>query len=81
MKTRIISGVALAVLVVGILYFNTMFSIIAPVVVAILAALSVWEMLYGTQIIKNKAAVLIAAFYAAFMQFAYDGFFEPAYPT
>lgn len=81
MKTRIISGVTLAVLVIGILYFNTMFSIIAPIVIAILAALSVWEMLYGTKIIKNTGAVLIASFYAAFMQFAYDGFFEPAYPT
>ena len=74
MKTRIISGVVLALAVVGILWLNSLYPITAVVVIALLAAVSAYEMLYGTKIVQNKAAVIAAAIYSAAVQFAYEGF-------
>lgn len=81
MKTRIISGVVLALGVIGVLYLNSMFSITVVIVVALLSALSAYEMLYGTKTVQNKWVVAAAAVYSALMQFAYEGFFSAPLTT
>jgi len=73
MKTRIISGVVLALAVVGILWLNSLYPITAVVVIALLAAVSAYEMLYGTKIVQNKATVIAAAIYSAAVRFADEG--------
>ncbi len=75
MKTRIISGIVAAALIVALLVLNSFWNITVIIAVALLAALAVYEMLCGTGCIKNKAAVIIAMIYAAAMQFSYSGLF------
>lgn len=73
MKTRIISGVVAAALVVGLLILNSYYSMTVVIVLALLAAIASYEMLHNTGSVKNIAAVIIAMLYSAAVQFSYKG--------
>ncbi len=76
MKTRIISGAVLAIATALLLFFNISYPIIAVILVAVLAGIAAYEMLFGTKTVDNKVAVTAAIIYSAAMQFAYEGFFS-----
>ena len=65
MKTRIISGVVAALLVVGLLVLNSYYNVTIVIALAILAAIAVYEMLYLTGAVKTKLPVFVAMIYAA----------------
>lgn len=75
MKIRIISGVVAIMIVAAAIVLNLYFSITVVILLAVLAAIASYEMLYNTGVVKNKAAVLAAAVYSALMQFAHSGRF------
>ncbi len=75
MKTRIISGVVAAAIVVGLLVLNSFFAVTVVIAVALLAAIATYEMLNCTGCIKNKAVVIVAMVYSALVQFCYSGLF------
>ncbi len=72
MKTRIISGVIAIATVIGLLVFNSYFSIVSVVVLCILSALATFEMLNNTGCIKNILFTLIAMLYSVAAQIAYN---------
>lgn len=75
MKTRIISGIVAAAIVVGLLVLNSFFDVTVVIAVALLAAIATFEMLSNTGCIKNKAAVIVAMVYSTLVQFSYSGIF------
>ena len=73
MKTRVISGIVAAMLLISLLVLNSYFSIVVVVAVAILSAIAVFEIIYNTGCIKSTAVVVAAMLYAFAVQFAYKG--------
>ena len=64
MLTRIISGAILILVVTAVLLLNSVNPIITIGFLAVLAAVSVFEILNNTNIIKNKRIISIAVIYA-----------------
>ncbi len=64
MKTRIISGIVAAALLVVLLIVNSFWSPISVIALALLAALASYEMLANTKAVKNTFAVLGAMTYS-----------------
>ncbi len=64
MLTRIISGAAFIAIIAAVLGLNSVNPIITVGFLAVLAAMSVIEMLYNTKLIRNKIMVGISAVYA-----------------
>ena len=78
MKTRIISGAVLVAVLVGLLYASTKWSPIMYIACAVLSAIGVYEALYATGIVKNKAITAVGSIFSQkiFGNFTFIVFFE-----
>lgn len=73
MKTRIISGAALVIITASVIFTTLYFNlpIILTLFLIFLGAMSTYEMLFGTGIVKNNVLVAGAVIYAALAQLFY----------
>ena len=74
MKTRIISGALLILIVALILMGLTYLPVILVSALAIVTAVGVYEALYSTEILKNKILVFIAMIMSAVVPFVFMGY-------
>ena len=65
MKTRIISGAVLVVILIGLLFASTKWSAVMYVASAVLSAIAVYEALYATGIVKNKVITAVGCVFSA----------------
>ncbi|MCQ2449285.1 MAG: phosphatidate cytidylyltransferase [Clostridia bacterium] len=80
MKTRIISGVIMGVIVAGVLALGLLWHpVIITLAIAVLAGGAAYEMVHNAATIKSKAANIIAVVFSFCMVFALD--FERGYAT
>ena len=75
MKIRIISGIVAAAIVAGLLFLNSYFDITIVIAVAVISAISVYEMLYRTGAVKQLTPVMIAMLYISLLQFTHNEYF------
>lgn len=74
MKTRIISGIVLALIVAGVLALGIYVSpLFITFFIALIAAAAVYELLYNAAGIKSKAAIMGACVYVFLMIFMLNG--------
>lgn len=73
MKTRIVSGVVAAVLLVALLVLNSFFDITVLIVLSLLSAIASYEVLYNTGCVRKIAPVIVAMVYSALAQFSFKG--------
>ena len=74
MKTRIISGIVLIVLLVAVLIAGSYFPIVLTAVLAALCVTGTYELLHGATGIKSRAALIAAGIYAAGAVFVRGGY-------
>lgn len=63
MKTRIISGVVMAIIVAGLLVLSTVFPQAIFIALAVCSGISAYELLYNTGAVKTKEFVAVAAIF------------------
>lgn len=82
MKERVISGIVMAAIVVGVLILGSIVPLIFTVFLALLTAVCVYEVMWNTGSVRDIFALIWGMLYAVVIKFAYSGyivFFGPAY--
>ena len=71
MKQRILSGIVMAVIVAAVLLLSIPFPVAIALFLGVISGVAVFEMLYNTKLVENKAVVAVSVIFAVFMKLAY----------
>ena len=71
MKQRILSGIVMILIVAAVLILSVYFPVVVTLFLAVLAAFSVYEMLYKTKFVTEKIVVAVSTVFAFLMKIAY----------